>query len=458
MRIFSLLLFPVTALALLSPAGSATTILVPDDYTTIQSAINGAINGDEILVKPGLYQENIDFQGKQIKVKAAELTKATVIDGGGIGSVVTFQNGETLDAVLAGFTIVNGSSTQGGGIYCHAASPRIVNNYVLENFALEDGGGIYCFDSTASINNNVIMKNRAEGDSGGGLHIEAGAPRVLNNVIRKNAASISGGLHLQSTTALLANNVIAHNHSLRGGGIGCYKADPVITNNTIEGNDASGVGGGIFVSESAPRVINSVVWNNVSSDGLQIYVASGLPEFSNSNIEGGWSGPGRGNIDADPRFIEPEAGDFHIPHDSPCKDTGDNLAEGLRDSDVEGDPRVSGGTVDIGADEYYPRLYNVGELKTPGTWVTLRVIGQPGAGVTLAEASGLRNNPYPTPYGDFMLKLPMKRYFLKAIPQEGANIVNFQIPLDWIPDEKRYFQAFIGVVQTLTNPMVVTAD
>jgi hypothetical protein len=69
-----------------------TTIRVPADQPTIQSAINGATNGDMVLVAPGTYFENINFGGKAINVTSESGPQATIIDGGNANPVVTFTS------------------------------------------------------------------------------------------------------------------------------------------------------------------------------------------------------------------------------------------------------------------------------------------------------------------------------------------------------------------------------
>jgi hypothetical protein len=88
-------------------AGSSraqTTITVPTNYPTIQSAINAANNGDTVLVAPGTYVENINFNGKAVTVTSSNGAGATIIDGNHNGTVVTFNHSETLSSVLSGFT------------------------------------------------------------------------------------------------------------------------------------------------------------------------------------------------------------------------------------------------------------------------------------------------------------------------------------------------------------------
>lgn len=70
---------------------------------------------------------------------------------------------------------------------------------------------------------------------------------------------------------------------------------------------------------------------------------------SHSNVEGGY--PGSGNLDVDPAFIDPAGDDWSLAPDSPCIDMGDTSLVTPGSRDLDGDPRIYGGRVDIGADE-----------------------------------------------------------------------------------------------------------
>src|SRR3984893_4717295 len=90
------------SLLAVGPAAAATVIHVPADQPTIQAGINAAKNGDTVLVSPGTYIENINFDGKAITLKSAGGAAATIIYGARITSVVTFSSNETSTSVLSG--------------------------------------------------------------------------------------------------------------------------------------------------------------------------------------------------------------------------------------------------------------------------------------------------------------------------------------------------------------------
>jgi serine protease len=77
----------------------AAIIHVPGDRPTIQAGIDAAVTGDTVLVDPGTYFENINFNGKAITVSSASGPGVTIIDGGNVAPVATFSHGETPGAV-----------------------------------------------------------------------------------------------------------------------------------------------------------------------------------------------------------------------------------------------------------------------------------------------------------------------------------------------------------------------
>jgi len=170
----------------------ATTICIPKDVATIQLAIDGASDGDTVLVADGVYtgpgNRDIDFKGKAIVVISENGPESTIIDCQGEGRGFIFQSGEDSRSVVSGFTIRNGSADCGGGIYCGwNSSPMIIGNIITGNSALF-GGGIYCeWYSSPTIAGNIIAGNSAS--FGGGIYCkENSSPVVHNTIIWANRA------------------------------------------------------------------------------------------------------------------------------------------------------------------------------------------------------------------------------------------------------------------------------
>ena len=151
----------------------ADTLNVPDEFATIQEAINFATDGDEVVIGPGEYFENINFNGKAITVRSTDPTNpatilATIINGGGRDTVVTCDNGEGADTVLSGLLITNGHQEHGGGMLNdNGSSPTVTNCAFSGNLAEYLGGGMYNDDrSSPTVTNCAFSGNTAVHGSG----------------------------------------------------------------------------------------------------------------------------------------------------------------------------------------------------------------------------------------------------------------------------------------------------
>ena len=284
-------------------------ISVPGEHATIQGAIDEAESGNNILVAPGIYRENIDFMGKNLKVHGVDGPTKTIIDGNGVGSVVAFASGETEGAILDGFTLRNGSGTF-----------IILAPYI--GFGRYVGGGIYLENSFPTITNCMITNNYAY--IGGGLFLRASTPTITNSMIVRNWAT--GFIH-------------------GGGGIFLEDSNPTITHCTVGSNFAGQYGGAIYCYNASPRITNSILWGNSAIYGPEIHVYSGSPVVTYSDVEGGWSG--EGNIAENPSFAGGVT--FHLMPGSPCVDSGTDA--GVY-TDMDGQRRPWGAGFDMGADEF----------------------------------------------------------------------------------------------------------
>jgi hypothetical protein len=276
-------------LSLLATAAMAQTIQVGpgQTYTTIQSGINAAVNGDTVLVAPGTYNENINFDGKAITVTSSGGAASTIIDGGQIAPAVTFNTGETSASTISGFTIQHGGSfTAGpGGIYLYMTTPAILNNVIT----LSNCWGIYSNYSAPLIQNNTISatqdpKGNCSFGGGAAIIVWGGingynsnginSGVILGNTIENNVESGledaggngGAGIALWGGTTLIMNNIIRNNASPggSGGAINFVNSEnTVVAQNLIYGNSAGCGGGAIATDSLGLYVFNNTIVDNV---------------------------------------------------------------------------------------------------------------------------------------------------------------------------------------------------
>jgi len=169
----------------------ASVIHVPADMATIQQSLCLSVPGEEIVVAPGTYPENIVFSGVDLTLRGAGsggpyVMGSTIIDGSARGSVVHFEGSETEVCVLEGFIIRNGRAARGGGIWgrwgLNPTHATIRNNLITANSADVGGGLNYC---DGPIVNNTVARNSAAGEYGvgGGLYACSQVQGVIRNCI-----------------------------------------------------------------------------------------------------------------------------------------------------------------------------------------------------------------------------------------------------------------------------------
>ena len=336
--------------------------------------------------------------GPVVRSEAVGATPATRLDGftvrngrgilgGGIACTAT-------SPTLANNLITgNVSAGPGGGICCYnGANPRILNNRILENLAggeEGDGGGIACMKggskenlgSSPLIVGNLIARNRAEENGGGivakgifvsddGQVVVPSAPVILNNFITENLAtqpplgdrSLGGGgiaCTDDGMAPVIANNTLTANGGLQAGGIllvGGARDNPLVANNTFVGNNGPALR---WVGLNSLRLANNLVAFNTAGLTRSTRLPGGAAVITHNLVHGNavdFDGLAdvigtSGNLGFDPRLASAAYGDSHLQPDSPAVNAGDPTFLAGDWVDMDGAPRVSGGLVDIGADE-----------------------------------------------------------------------------------------------------------
>lgn len=391
----------------LEPAPTGEELKVPEEFFTIQQAVDASENGDTIVVSPGTYQGGIDFDGKNITIRSEapqdpDVVAETVVDLG-MNNEIGFHNRETRSAKLEGFTIINGDLT---AIIVDGSSPTIANNIIRDNpevgisihhgssaliknnsikdntedgiecrysnpiiqdnTILNNGGGITLWVSSPSILSNEIAENVRESKPGGGIfHDHYSRATVQGNVFRDNEARAGGAIYCDHYSCeTIADNIIVANRAPGGSGGGIFvwgHSTPMIVNNLMIANEAEYGGAINCFTDSSPTILHNTISGNVAVEGGG--VATGYystPTIVNSILWGNTPDQitgdakvsfsdiqdgyqGEGNIDIDPIFLDPAREDYHLSFDSPAIDAGTDVD---LSTDFEGDSRPFDGDGD----------------------------------------------------------------------------------------------------------------
>lgn len=214
-----------------------------------------------------------------------------------------------------------------------------VEGLILQgNVAGRDGGGLHDFNGGVVWGNAKFIDNVA-GRNGGGVYANGRVDLSRASLTGNHAGGDGGALWVGKAIGLSIAIMTGNNADGRGGALFLNTLDEATTikGATIVGNSAGTQGGGLHIADDsfieAPSAVNSIIRNNVPES---IVDNSGSLEITRSNVDDVWSGVG--NLDVDPRFVDPAGGDFRLGPNSPCIDAGDSRASGAS-VDVDGLPR-----------------------------------------------------------------------------------------------------------------------
>lgn len=259
---------------LLSAPLAAVEIRVPLDVPGIQQAIEIANDGDVILVAAGVWNESINFSGKNIEIRSEAGPEETRIAGTLDSAVITINSGETNAALLQGFSISGGGGfflggiRLGGGIYISGASPRIIQCVIEDNQATV-GGGIFIDGSPVDpiTLEEVTIRSNVVTDSGGGIAITAIDPGVsLVNcaVVENHAQTVAGGIYCEASSLDLQSSEVSQNSSdMLVGGIWIYQGSfGEFSECQFSQNSSLIVGGALVVSDFSRTSVDHCVFKD----------------------------------------------------------------------------------------------------------------------------------------------------------------------------------------------------
>ncbi len=330
-----------------SGAFAQDTIVVPDDYLTIQQAIDAARTGDTVFVcgSETHYEGNIELKdGITLEGEGADYT---TIEGDNYYHAVVMAN----DTAIRGFSIMGNPSC----VYSFASNVVVEHNTLLGHYygvQVEAGSidivncdikgappffGVYCINCAVTIDNCDILGAYA------GMKLEDSQVEVLRSFVQGtdtgvNVESCTGSIfncHIldnrfdavelrDADGFIVANNVIYGSGYSLVRGVLCYDMAPIIANNII--SDCR------FGIMTGPDAVPMVLYNDLYSCADGHYV-----DFNEDDVV---PSPGSGELYLDPLFVAADDWDFNLAEGSPCIDAG-YTTDAYRDLD--------GSATDMGA-------------------------------------------------------------------------------------------------------------
>jgi len=344
---------------------------------TIQDAVDASAADDQVMVTNGVYATggHAVYEGqitnriavtKPLSVFSVNGAQATIIDGRGETRCAYLTNG----ANLSGFALTNGVGTYpagggayisagGGGVYCESTNALVFNCLIVSNTAIEGGGAF-----SGTLSNCTLIGNSAPNwiDYGGGARWS-----ILNHctLIGNYAYANGGGAdHCTLNNCMLRGNLASQGGPglLRGPlpftsyGNGGGASSSTLNNCALLQNNAAWAGGAVIecyltnctlVANNAGCAWSSTLYNCITyfnPDGN--YIGSTLNYCCTTPDPGGV-----GNITLDPILVDVAGGDLRLQSNSPCINAGNNSYVGTS-TDLDGNPRINNGTVDMGAYEF----------------------------------------------------------------------------------------------------------
>jgi hypothetical protein len=289
----------------------------------------------------------------------------------------------------------NFSTTGGGALYSTLNNCIVSNNVAMIGNSVSAGGGVFA----CSVQNSLIVSNSAHANlSHGVFGIGGGATgsALVNDIIQGNSADEGGGVD----GGAMSDCIIIGNSAIYGGGVYTVSALK-LTNCVIFGNQASEYGGAYSYGTSLLLLNCSVIGNSATNSYGGIYCGlaensivyyNNAPQFPDAG--GSYSAhnccfgqdvsSGSGFFTNAPLFVNLATDDFYLQSNSPCINAGNNAYITLS-NDLAGNPRIVGGTVDIGAYEY----------QTPVSMVSYQWLEQYGLPITTnTDTSSPNGTPF----------------------------------------------------------------
>ncbi len=309
------------------------TLMVPEDYATVSEAVSHGYSGDVLSVAAGTYQEDLVFTGKDLLVKSRSNERDVVIQGSGTTFVVVAEEGSFIE--LSGLTITGGKGSNGAGVMVDGSSLTVRNSMIRNNAATFRGAGVYIkntgelflLDSEIENNSTVFWESC--------IYVGGQCKAVLERcMLRGNTTGIAGGcIYVGSQAQLYLANCLFVENQVKSSVVAHAVGGAVqAVNITCTNNLAASPRSFELASGSSLWLSNAILWNGgdeILSDATSTMTVQ-WSLIQNTAVSG------EGILSADPLFVSPADGDYHLLEGSPCIDAGCGLDAPLLDYEGNG--------------------------------------------------------------------------------------------------------------------------
>jgi hypothetical protein len=299
------------------------------DIELYETILSGDLAGDDLEVSDpcDLLEEPTRAENSYTVVTVTD--NNCFIDGFTISSGNADEPIELPDDPFKPVVIERIERSAGGGMYINPSFVTITNCTFKNNAARREGGGIYSvFGRGPSLNNCIFMRNSSgcviKGEStnfifggGGGMYNLKNSPTLINCRFTENSSVNGAGILNNESSPTLTNCIFSGNRSFilgrsrslgTGGGVSFRDECRVNLTNCTFAQNSAGSGNTLTCNSfnrmypSVLKLINCILWDGC--DEIENHDNS-IIEITCSDLQGGWSGEGKYNIDTDPLFANP---------------------------------------------------------------------------------------------------------------------------------------------------------
>jgi hypothetical protein len=307
-----LLLICVVSVAIAGDSAWGATLLVPDQFTSIQSAITASADGDTVLIRNGTYHEALGWASKDITLIGENVPPAVVITGSSASKVIGIGPGVTHHTVIENLTIRDGRAEAGAGLELVSADPtirkcRFEANVAAHPTAPSRGGALFVSsESNPLVTDCSFIENWSIGSTpvvhwwgdGGAIYVQPGGTLEVRRCrFEENEAwgfegGRGGAIHLNGEASAVIDSCSFNSNYGNGGGVWSMW-QVAVSHCVFQGNNGD-IGAAVYAIDGACSIQDSQFFENIVTgyEGGTIVLAGSEPgQVTNNTIafNEGWN-------------------------------------------------------------------------------------------------------------------------------------------------------------------------